>query len=668
MPNGDDVFPFSPLFDEYDEYMEYLNAARLSRLQQAARNNQASSVARETHFVERIGKYVTPPDTTWQSYSDTVRHCGLDFDPQSHIFDKAVALSSKNRAIGDTAARHYADYEPLRHNLAVIRNFVLNHIYGLEIDTEEAKDEQKFSYVVQIGNEIGAMLRRGNNPVLSNPFSARISPKDANVEYDGAVQIYKKLRSTQTTNRLLAPLDYLVNMWRPRYLDQNWKLPPIELTPFGRLNYYAPPPADSIAATDALLTTDALAQAAAIGKEHSDTIAMDAVGTTLADKAARYNDVEALAQPIKLQAIEIARDILEKLKIQFQGTPVMAMLDYTASHFQRTIADVNAAIAVYEDHLHRAVMLDPSLRDDPMVVRANDAVGFLGTQIKLRALDRAEMTGNIEHADIIRSELDKLPARWVNPNSFTSAEALSAIDNGIQMVLATLLMMQQEQMGQNQRSLMLQASLIDPQEQMRRMDSLAFDETYQRLIQERQRQFHTQLGGQGNKQGLNAQESKGGAEKKSSTRSSYTTPTATTLNAAPTSSFDSLLSGSGANLQQMQTSVNVPTSGNFAATAPSNIQQVIAQHIRTSTGAPGATGTGTGARQAPQRDERQKRRQAERTEQEQKQQVQTRAAERRTQESAARAQEKEAAKKKEETPPTLPTGQGHKRDRNPLGR
>ncbi len=667
MANGDDIFPFSPLFDEYDEYMEYLNAARLSRLRQEIRQNQASSIPRETHFVERIGKYVTPPDTTWQSYSNTVRHCGLDFDPQSHIFDKAVALSSKNRAIGDPAARHYADYEPLRHNLAVIRNFVLNHIYGLEIDTEEAKDEQKFSYVVQIGNEIGVMLRRGNNPLLGNPLGARVTPKDANVEYDGAVRIYKKLRSMQTSNRLLAPLDYLVNMWRPRYLDQNWKLPPIELTPFGRLNYYAPPPTDNIATTDTLLATDALEQAAAVGKAHSGTIAMDAVGTTLADKAARYNDVEALAQPVKIQAIEIARDILEKLKIQFQGTPVMAMLDYTTSHFQRTIADVNAAIAVYEDHLHRAVMLDPSLREDPMIVRANDAVGFLGTQIKLRALDRAEITGNTEHADIIRSELDKLPARWVNPNSFTSAEALSAIDNGIQMVLATLLMIQQEQMGQNQRNLMLQASLSDPQEQIRRMDSLAFDETYQRLIQERQRQFHTQLGGHGGKQGAGMQDSKTTpTEKKTSARNSYNTGlliNTTTPAGAPTS-FDSLLSGSGANLQQMQSSMNTPTSGNFAATAPSTIQQVIAQHIRTNTGVAGATGTG--ARQASQRDERQKRRQAERTEQEQKQQVQTRAAERRTQEKQARAQEREAAKNKEETPSGFPNG--HKRDRNPLGR
>lgn len=577
MDDENDFFPLSPILDEYDEYME-MREDQIRDMEAWLERTRVQGI-RDTHFIHDVGKYATPSSNTWQAYSATIRLCGLNFDPKEYVFDQAVAESSGNRAIADPSARHYKDYEPLRHNLAVLRNFVLSHVYGEEVDHEEARDKQKYSYVVQIGDEIGDMLRRGNNPLFSNPFAQRVSPKDANVVYDGAAQIYEKLLKVQNVNSWMAPIDFLVHLDKKPYLDQRWKLPPIELTPFGRLNYFAPPPADTRMATaDTLVMKQAAHEAKMMQSELANALAMDAIGTGFTSTAIGYNSVESLAQPIKAQAIEIARDILEKLKIRFQSTPVMAMLDYASgSHTPNTITDLNSVIAVYKDHLQRALLLDPSLAEDPMVLGANDAVGFLGTQIKLRALDRAEMLGDVGHADVIRNELLHLPQHWLNPNSFTSLEALSALEQGMEMVVATLQLTLEGIKDQNQREILLDApQLSGGEDQYQRFQSLMINENVQKMATERYHSFLKQAGGG---QGHASTHQNATLAHAGMTAGKKHTLGQTTAASTGGSVFDTMLSNSGANLQQMQGSVNAPTSGNFAAGTPGSVQQVIQQSI-----------------------------------------------------------------------------------------
>lgn len=564
---GEDTNPSSPLFDDYEDYMDY-RYFQWQQQMEALRQTRIHSV-RDTHFVHDVGKYATPSSNTWEAYSSTVRACELHFDPETYVFDKAIADASRNRAICDPSARHYTDYEPLRHNLAVLRNFVLNHIYGEEIDAREARDDRKFSFVQQIGEALGNMLFRGNNPLMANPFAPRITPRDANVEYDGAVAMYAKLLETQRNNTLLAPLRFIGELHLRNPAGRRWNLPPSALTPFGKLNYFAPPPTDAL--MEAPPAEEALQQQA-MQEETVRTLTMDAVGTAFTNVAGQYNSIDSLSQPVKLQAIEIAREILEKLKLQFSGSPVLAMLDYTSGQFQRTMTDLSSVITVYKDHLQRACELDVSLMDDPMILTANEAVGFLGAQIKLRALDRAEMTGDMTHAQLIRQELTYLPKQWLNPNYMTSAQALNALEQGLNMVVATLALVQEEGMDQNQRGMMLQASLMDPQEQSRRMQSLSFDEQVQKIAAERRQAFITQMANRPapalRPQGaaMNA-----GLAKKSSP--------ATVGTASGASVFDTLLKNSGANMQQMQSGMTAPTSGNFTPAAPGSAQQTINQVI-----------------------------------------------------------------------------------------
>lgn len=646
-----DSFPLNPTLSGYDEYIEFLKDSADARAQWE--RDTRVRIAHDTHFIKEIGKFVTPASNTWQDYSLTTEMADIGFDPEQYIFDKAVGQASKNSAIYDPSAFRYKDYAPLRHNLAVMRNFVLNHMYGEELDEVEARDKQKFSIVVQIGHEIGDLLRRGNNFLLANPLMPHVSPKEANVDYEGAVALYKQLLRVQNKNSWLAPLDFLWHIRDREYFHQNWKLPPIELTPFGRLNMVAPPPADSIAATNIFRDGNlALAHAEAFRQSQENVPLMDMDNADLAPQAAQFNSIDSLSQSVKTKAIEIAREILEKLKIQFQGTPFMTVLDYNSDQFPRTMADLNTVIAVYQDHLKRGLGLDPSLKDEPFVMRADEVLGFIGAQIKLRALDRAEMLGNTDYAAKIRSELEPMPARWLNPNSFTSNEVFTALEQAIEMVAVTLHQIQEESMEQNQRGVMLHASLHSPEEQQRRMQSLSFDETYQQSAAARRTAFHAQQGGQHTQNTLQQ-----GSALSDATPSGSKKHGKSEIASSPTTNFDTLLAGAGANLQQMQGSVNAPTSGNFSAAAPGNIQQTIQQAIahHSKTGTTSAM-AGAGARPAHQGQRQQRRTEEQAT-----------AARRQNRPPKQETIPPENKDKKPEENPSVPPA-GSRRDRNFPGR
>jgi hypothetical protein len=218
----EDVFPLSPLFDEYDDYIEYLADDRAAFRKMAQRDrmerqrlHRSMARARDAHFIQEIGKYITPETNTWESYSAAVREGDLGFDPAHSAFDKALADACGIRALYDPSAGHYKDYEPLRHNLAVLRNYLINHFYGAEIDAKEAQDPNRIAYLQQIGKELGAMLHRGQNPV-AKCFGFSLSAKDLNVEHRGAAEIYKTLLRAQKTHNVLSPFLYVLNFFSSR--------------------------------------------------------------------------------------------------------------------------------------------------------------------------------------------------------------------------------------------------------------------------------------------------------------------------------------------------------------------------------------------------------------------------------------------------------------------
>lgn len=654
-----DASRYSLIFEGYDDYIDY--RLHEAKAQQQALHGVRVQGVRDTHFIHEIGKYATPSSNTWEAYSDTVRACDLGFNAKGYAFDKAIAQASGNRAIYDPAARHYTDYEPLRHNIAVVRNFILNHVYGEEVDAEEARNAQKLAYITQMGGEIGAMLRRGNNPLLANPLAPSLGPRSANAEYDGAIKIYKKLLSIQGTNGLMAPVHYVAQLSQPQHIDRAWRLPPIELTPFGKLNFYAPPPADSIATSEALpiVHTDGL-QAQALKEEMSQTLEMDAIGTAFAQAGIGYNSVENLSQPIKIQAIEIAREILEKLKIQFASTPVMAMLDYTSGQFQRTMTDLSSVITIYKDHLQRAVMLDPSLAGDPMIQDAGDAIGFLGAQIKLKALDRAEIVGDTEHADLIRQELSQLPPHWMNPNRMTSMHALAILEQGLNMVVATLAMTQEEGMHQSQREILLDAAAAPTvaSELHRRSESLAYDEQLHKIAAERRNAF-AGLGGTKAPSGMPKNTTIGALPDGAASGKKEGRDIQITSSVTVGSVFDNLLQSYGANMQQMQSSINAPTSGNFSMAAPGSAQQIIQQVI-----AHREQSTQQGTRTFQREQRRQVQREQKRQEGQLLQQRRERRQAQKDANAAAKQQESAADTpiNTQERPATRPPGTGRNRD------
>ncbi len=546
--------PHNPYGLDPDEFAQLLRDR--SRI-----NVAPQQTARDAHFINEIGKWVTPERNTWECYSRTVRESGLQFNPDHYVFDKAIADHFKNRALFDPSDRHYRDLEPLRHNLAVLRNFAINHIYGEQLDPSEARDERRLMYIVQMGGTLGDILNRGQNRIL-HPLGLSVSPKKANAEGGGAALLYEKLLATQSQNKWLSPLRFFRDIMHTQHFDRRWKLPPIELTPFSALNLSEPPPTD-MRYQDEVVMADALPDAALAGLSSgiANATEVDGIGSALIDKAIAYNSVEGLSQPVKTRAIEIARDILEKLKIQYQASPVAAMLDTSSNTFRNTLADIQHVIQTYETHLPTAQAMDPTLRNDPMITMANEAIGVIGAQMKLQALEQAAAAGNTAQVELIKAELDRLPDEWLNANH-DAGQLLNHLEQGLNMVVATIHMAMESSMdGQNQRGLALgegQLRQVEFDDQRKEMQSLAFDQDYQRMAEARRSQ-QTQF------DNLGTPSHGKGKERSSDSLSS----------SSGSKGFDQLLNGSDMN--QMRSSMNAQTSGNFDPLAPGSIQRTIAK-------------------------------------------------------------------------------------------
>lgn len=95
--------------------------------------------------------------------------------------------------------------------------------------------------------------------------------------------------------------------------------------------------------------------------------------------ANEYADVESLTQDVKAEAIAIAREILEKLKIVYEDISLLDLITITdgdiLDDFSEDIHDLEALFAYQVD---QALHIDPTLANDPEVALASDALGMMG--------------------------------------------------------------------------------------------------------------------------------------------------------------------------------------------------------------------------------------------------------------------------------------------------
>ena len=386
-----------------------------------------------------VGPFVRPRENTFIRHELAVIGGRLDFNPKKYEFDNIVAHFAELPQVFDKKNRHYEKYADLRLNLAVMRNYLLNHFFP-DGDVENDKEDRRAAHSLnQIAMYVGDMLHRGNRWLPSLGPSVTLSR--ASEKGTGAAEIYQKLRTGEKQRLLLSPVLVPVNLIRNRS-NMIWRLPPLPETPFDPRNLAAP--LDTYMPDEDIGTYGGGTggeQAPLPDRERWNVISHSFadLGAGLAGATVPLATVDDLSQPVKTRAIELAREILEKLKLKFSDTPVEALLDRvdTAEVYQ-LLRETQRLSDLFYMQAGRAALTHPDFFEDRDIVVAFDALGKLSCQAKLQALKYAEESGSDESALRIAREIEAMPASWRDPGTFTVGHLLGSVQIGLEKIFRQL--------------------------------------------------------------------------------------------------------------------------------------------------------------------------------------------------------------------------------------
>ncbi len=505
----------SSVFDDYDDQLRYQQGIAAPRhpLEHLHRTSRKHIV----RFIPEAGEYVEVEDnTSWDEHAEE-----LDREKQNTQARGKDALSFPADGAFDQGVLQYIDAAtlnrpenaPLRHNLEVMRNFFLNYYEPPSGAYNVQEDPHVHEYLNQLGANVGIMLKKGESPLYNlytkfrHPSATSISIHAANREFDGAVQMYQNLLLSQQYNRAVSPVTKVfdkLNGWTP----YEWKLPTIYETPF-KPKHMQPP-------TDVYLTEDGKIyrpeEMARLALQEADlALDLDAIGSSLSFDAPLFNSVDSLSDPVREEVIEIGREILRNLRLQFSpDAQLKEMRDTDPDRLMRQMQDLREFSDIFQHYFEEFLQqFDPRLFQNPEEMQAfldamhdaNEALGMFSCHTKLHARDlalgqaqQARKSGNgalaeqLEaRAGLIEQELSVMPKEWLAAGEQNVNALLGRMEDGLN-AMRTILDRAKgttSNLPENERALAIRDQLQAQAEYQGKMDQVrqtAANEQYQQQV------------------------------------------------------------------------------------------------------------------------------------------------------------------------------------------
>ncbi len=426
--------------------------AELQRIRAKASydDTQGSETAKYSmHDVAGMGRYVVPRYQGWKALLDIIHDPVPNIDFSANIypaFDGVIGKHFQSPYLLDPLHDKYESYEPLRDNLAAVRNFLMQSYYA---DTPEGMSPQKAAKAMgEIAGFVGDGLYNNwlylgivpnHNP--TKPFISinRASEKDGK----GAQYIYEKILEHQRHNDWMKPFTAVAALFGGKSPEE-WMLPPAGETHFrDKIAFDAAGKApltieaqDLQGAAANVAALEAKLQAIKDARALTTTaIDFDAIGNHLIFTATHMDSVAQMAAPVRRDAVEIAKDILKKLKFSIGDKPLDAGLNMKPSDDMATLGAVKGVAMVYERLLAWArANNDAGVFQHPSVMAATQAIGQLGYQAKREALRVAEVAGNHGLVKAIGEQISRLPDSY-KAGGATFGSLFETIERGIDTVM-----------------------------------------------------------------------------------------------------------------------------------------------------------------------------------------------------------------------------------------
>lgn len=432
--------------------------AEVARLQERASTLNSEPVGNEAysqHDVEGIGRYVIPRRTGWKHLLDIIHDPKPNIDFSANIyptFDGIIGQHFQSPYLLDPLDGNYESYENLRDNLAAVRNFLMQSYYAT--DKSGMTPAQAKAALAEIAGFVGDGLYNNflyagiiPNHDWRKPF---ISISEASEPGGhGAQYIYERILAHQRSSSWLRPFDAVLQLLGGKpHMD--WKLPEAEATHFtdwigkdiAPTEVSANPKLDEVNAaimaasakqTELQARLDAIRDDKALSNTAHD---LDDIGNHLVYAATNMEGVAHLDEPVRRNAVEIAKDILRKLKLNLGSVNVVDGLKMKPSDDMATLGAIKGVATVYERLLAWARGTnDTSIFQNPSVIAATQAIGQLGYMAKREALRLAELSGNAKLAGSIGEQLRRLPESFKPKEGTTLGNLTDTIQSGIDTIM-----------------------------------------------------------------------------------------------------------------------------------------------------------------------------------------------------------------------------------------
>jgi hypothetical protein len=404
------------------------------------------------HEVAAVGRYAIPYHNGWQALIGLIHDLSvnINFSVNDYpSFDAIVSEHYNSNALIDPLDEQYESRfnTNLRDNIAAVRNFLMQTYYA---DTPQGMTPEKAKQSLEeiaafVGDGLHNNLRFGGlvpNHDPSKPFIDMNRAAEGGGA--GAQYIYEQILNMHRQSSWVRPFSAIVALFGGK-VAADWMLPNSWQTPFhnwinhdlGPTQLGEHPTAEQIDAAMAHLDQlehqrQVLDDAMLIAETATD---LDAIGNHLVYTAEQLPDVATMSEPVKRDAIDIAKDILRRLRVVMGEVDPAKGLMMNPEDDIAALGGIRGVAKVYERLLAWGRGVDPSIMQHPSVMSAIQAVGQIGYLAKLDALRVALKNGNTAQAQQLQQDLNFVPGTYTNIQEPNFAGLLDRVERGIDTVL-----------------------------------------------------------------------------------------------------------------------------------------------------------------------------------------------------------------------------------------
>ena len=439
------------LREAYAQAMAQYTIAQAAATRAAAVADDGKAYSR--HEVPGLGVYVIPRRTGWQFLLDIIHDPVPNIDFSANIypaFDGVIGQHFNNTRLLDPLDDHYEAYESLRDNIAAVRNFLMARYFA--VDSTVTSPEARKNL-----DEIAAFI--GDGFYNNHYFGGIIPNHDPNKPHidlsrakekggAGAQYIYECVLAHERHSSGFRPLDAIIEFFGGKKAP-NWKLPDAGKTHFTAMFHHDLPATQAdgnnlntataaIAAAGASVNAiqarlDAVRDAKALTNSAGD---LDHIGNYLVFTATHMDGVAHLDEPVRRKAVDLAKDILKKLKISIGDLNVMGGLQLKPSEDMAVLGSIKGVAKVYERLLAWARNNgDSAIFQHPSVLAATQAIAQMGYLAKQEALRMATLAGDAVMANNISEQMKRLPESFRPRPGTKFGNLLDTIQSGMETIL-----------------------------------------------------------------------------------------------------------------------------------------------------------------------------------------------------------------------------------------